>query len=362
MLQPLILRFGSGVRFDSGARFDSNADAPAAILLTPATPFNRSTAMEYWEITKQRAQDTLPVWTQHLPALKIGTLGSTDLAALIAGFEPLVQARTDAQDTFDAAFRAAQDALARMKVLGTKVPAIIEGQLDENTALMKDLDDVYATTPRAEGSILKRLRDLLPVWARANTALAALTPAQPPITRSVGGMVYTVALARTLLDGYTDLINTQSDRQGRLNGARAALRSHDRAADQLCKKWYKVVKGTADPGTDLADALSGITTEPGTPAPDTVEISTIQQGGETGLQVLVAYVPGGGDHATTQLIQWQVVGVDAAFTHSAPLDPSGNALGPFAQGQVVKIITEVSNSSATRTTAPRTITLGEPVV
>jgi len=38
-----------------------------------------------------------------------------------------------------------------------------------------------------------------------------------------------------------------------------------------------------------------------------------------------------------------------------------NALGPFTVGQVVTIITEVSNSVATRTTAPRTITIGVPV-
>ena len=45
-----------------------------------------------------------------------------------------------------------------------------------------------------------------------------------------------------------------------------------------------------------------------------------------------------------------------------PVDPSGNALGPFAVGQVVKIITEVSNSSGSRSIAPRTITITEPVV
>ena len=79
-------------------------------------------------------------------------------------------------------------------------------------------------------------------------------------------------------------------------------------------------------------------------------------------QPLVAYVPGGGAHATTMLIKWQIVGTDATFVHSAPLDASGNALGPFAVGQVVKIITETSNSAGTRTTAPRTITIGVPVV
>ena len=53
--------------------------------------------------------------------------------------------------------------------------------------------------------------------------------------------------------------------------------------------------------------------------------------------------------------------MNVGFDQSAVLDASGNALGPFVEGQVVRIITEVSNSSGTRTTAPRTITLTEPI-
>ena len=85
------------------------------------------------------------------------------------------------------------------------------------------------------------------------------------------------------------------------------------------------------------------------------------QGGEGGAQVLVSYVQGGGDHATTKQVQFMVVGTDADFAHTAPLDASGNALGPFATGAVVKIRTLVSNSAGTRTTAPRTITIEEPI-
>jgi len=57
-----------------------------------------------------------------------------------------------------------------------------------------------------------------------------------------------------------------------------------------------------------------------------------------------------------------VQGVDADFTHTAPLDASGNALGPFAVNQVVKVRTSTSNSSGTRTSAVRTITIGQPIL
>lgn len=312
---PIEARWNDGVtRWNDGSLWSAPAE-PAPILLTSNDPIPRtSTAMEFWEITKQRSQETLPVWNQYLPALQVGGFNVADLETLIDGFEPLVQQRTDAQDTYDASFRSGQDALLRMKALGIKVPAIIEANLDQNAGIMKDVDDLYGSSPRSEGTILKRLRDLLPVWVRANAALAAQVPAQPPITRLVGGVTYTAATAKTLLDAYTDVVNDVKNDEELFDRKRAALRAHDRAADQLNKTFYKSVKASHDPGSEVYDALGGITTETGTSAPDSIEINTVTQGGEAGLQVLVSYLPGGGAHATTKLIKWQVVGTDLTFT------------------------------------------------
>lgn len=247
--------------WDDGSFHDSAVDSPETLLIPTEPLALTSTLMEYWEITKARAQETLPVWTQYAPTLRIGTQEREDLTELIEGFEPLMQARTAGQETADAAYRATQDALLRMKVLGMRVPVIIEGQLDENEGIMRDVDDLYRNAPSAEGSILKRLRDLLPVWTRANAALAALTPAQPAITRTVGGTVYTVAAAQRLLDGYTNLVKTQKDNEELLDVTRTALRTHERQTDQLNKRWYKVAKASSDAGSDWYEALSGITTE-----------------------------------------------------------------------------------------------------
>lgn len=353
-----------GVTWDGGFRWDDPTPAhllPVSQAGGGLAGSSSSSTMEYWEVTKERAQLTRAAWEQHLPALKIGTEGFADLENYITQFEPLVQERTAAQDEKDAAFRAIQAALLKMKVLGTKIPAIIDGQLSENDALMKDLNDLYSTKPVTEASILKRARMLYPVWVRANVALAALTPPQPEITRVIQGAAYTAALLKTLLDTYTDLVATDNNRQETLDAKRSALRAVDRTVDQLNKRWYKVVKASYDPGTPEYEALAGIPTEPGTPPPETVEINTVTQGGEEGRQALVSYVPGGGDHATTKKIKWQVVGTDAGFTNEAVLDPSGNAIGPFPVGAEVRILTEVSNSTGSRTTAPRTITIEEPI-
>ena len=57
------------------------------------------------------------------------------------------------------------------------------------------------------------------------------------------------------------------------------------------------------------------------------------------------------------MIEWQVVNVDADFAHTAPADPSGNALEPFVVGQTVKIRTRATNSNGTTTGSTRTITV-----
>ncbi len=318
--------------------------------------------MEYWEVTKDRAQLTRAVWEAHLPSVKIGTAGFAELQTMIGQFEDLVQQRTAAQDDLDAAYRAQQGVLLKMRLLGTKVPKLIEGQLDENEGLMRDVREVHRTQPKTEASTLKRARELYPVWVRANAALAALTPSQPPIKRVLQGVEYTAAGLKALLDGYTGIVAECNNKQEVLETKRAALRTLDTAADGLNKRWYKFVKNSYDPGSPPYDALSGIPTEPGTAPPDTIEIDTVTQGGEEGRQVLVAFIDGGGDHATMKKVKWQVVGVDAGFANEAPLDASGNALGPFPAGTVVKILTEVTNSTGSRTTAPRTITLEAPVI
>ncbi len=316
--------------------------------------------MEYWEETKNRAQISLPIWQTHMPTDHIGTLGASDLEDMIDGYEPLVQARTVAQDDFDEAERAVERALLKMRILSVKVPAIIEAQLSENNSIMSDVDDIYAVPPKTEGPILKRGRMLHPVWVRANAALAALTPAQLPIKRVIAGEEFTAAKLKDLLDGYTGVVKDMRDKESALNDKREDLRKHDRAVDQLCKRWYKAAKAMAEPGSDLETALQNVPTEEGTPAPDAIEINTLTQGGEDGLQVLVSYIPGGGDHATTKKVKYKL-NAETDFGHEMDLDASGNALGPFAVGDVVRVITEVSNSVGTRTIAPRTITIETPI-
>jgi hypothetical protein len=317
--------------------------------------------MEYWEAIKERAQATRAVWNLYVSAIKIGGSDAAAFEALIDEFEPRAQARTAAQDAFDEAARATATALLKMKILGTRIPQIIDAQVSDNAAIISDLDEIYRIAPRFGPSILARARALYPIWVRADAALAALTPPAGPITRVIQGVPQTAAMLKTLLDTFTDVSKEEDDAQALLNQKRSDLRALSRRVDQLSKNWHQVIRNSYDPGTPVFEALSQIPIESGTPAPDPIDLNPLEQGGEDGLHVLATYEPGGGEHATTREVEFMVEGVDADFGHAVALDASGNTLGPFTVGKVVKVRTRVSNSSGERTSAVRSITIEEPI-
>lgn len=365
MSAPRQGRFDSGDRFDDPeVFFDGPPETPASLIL-PEQPItlNSHTAMEYWEITKDRAEKTLPVWTAHTPTLKIRGEGPVELEAYIDGFEALVQGRIEAQDAEDAAYRAVQSSLLKMKLMGIHIPAMIKIQHKKNESIRKDVADLFSAQPTSEGGILKRARMLLPVWERANDALAAMTPPQDPITLNIQGTAHTPAMLEALLTGYTELTKALAQKSSLLDDARGALRTHDHLCDELNKDWYAYAKAGADTNQALLEALETIPKEPSTQPPPVVEIEHVTQGGEQGRQPLISY-PNGSTmgNATTGVLQWTLPGDAEPYLHSMPLDLSGNAIPVQPVGTVVTLRTRTENSAGVRTSAPRTITIEAPIV
>ena len=326
------------VFYDDPAVFFDDAGAvvpPGSPPLHFKLPSIGQTSMEYWEITLERAQKTLPVWQQYIATEKVNGLLPADLAAFIAQFEPLAQARNSAQDVFDTAVRGTEVSLLKMKILGTKVPAIIDAQIEGNAAVTDGLTEVYRISPRSVSGIKGRARKLHTVWVKANGLLAAMVPANPPITKVIQGVAHTAAMLDTLDLGYDALVSVVEAKEELLNVARSALRTLDRTVDVLNKNFYKYVKNAKEPGDPAYEALSGIPVEGGAATPEPVDIHEVVQGGDDGLHVLVSYEPGGGAHATTKETEYMVEGVDADFGHAATIDPSGNTFGPFTDRKSV---------------------------
>ncbi|MEO7932943.1 MAG: hypothetical protein ABIT76_07285 [Chthoniobacterales bacterium] len=110
----------------------------------------------------------------------------------------------------------------------------------------------------------------------------------------------------------------------------------------------------------MAAALSQIQTDD-TNQPATLGIRKLLQGGANGLQVLVSYDNASFDADLTNTLEWLVEGAGAEFGNNVVADPSGNALGPFAVGAVVKLRTRTKNANGTTTGSVRTLTLLAPV-
>ena len=152
---------------------------------------------------------------------------------------------------------------------------------------------------------------------------------------------------------------TVEDRAVDVTSARTDLRVATTAVDRLNKRYYDKLSAEARTNPALAEALANITTTSGN-LPGTLGIRTLLQGGVNGLQLLVSYENGTYTSGATSTVEWMVEGVDTDFTHTAPADPSGNALGPFTIGQVVKLRTRVTNANGTTTGSVRTLTILNP--
>ena len=231
-----------------------------------------------------------------------------------------------------------------------------EGELADEVPAEKQLQDllgdVYAIRPRTTESILARARKLVSALTKINTFLAAQVPVRGPITAGSKG----VADVTGLIGVFPTLEQTVEHTLADAITGRTTLFLNTRSVDRLNKSFYKKLQAEAIDNPLLAAALSQIETETSN-LPETLSIDTVVQGGENGLHIHVSYEPGTGGGATERWVDWMIEGVDPDFTNSTAADLSGNLIGPFTVGQVIKVRTRTINSNGTRTSAIRTITI-----
>ncbi|MEO5912708.1 MAG: hypothetical protein ABIS50_00630 [Luteolibacter sp.] len=100
-------------------------------------------------------------------------------------------------------------------------------------------------------------------------------------------------------------------------------------------------------------------TESGTAPPQVLEIAGVTQ---EGLSLRVTYVPDTGKHATVLELDYLVEGVQADFLSVPVTVATGNLIGPFTQGQIVRLRTDVGNSRDHSELGPeQAITIGPAV-
>ncbi|PAW80253.1 MAG: hypothetical protein B9S33_18795 [Pedosphaera sp. Tous-C6FEB] len=314
--------------------------------------------MEYYQAIQNRTGQTVAVINQYVPTLKAGATDAAALLALADGLNPLAQARDNALTDYDAAVNGENQGFLGIQRLTLALPQAAEGELDDTViteaALIDLLDPAYAIVPRTTELALGRGKKVVSAVTKINTFLAAQVPVRGPIT--AGGKGVTDLTSE--MNAQPAKEQTVEDRAVDVTDARTALRTAATHVDRLNKRFFAKLEAEARTNPALAEALLGITT--GASLPGTLGILSILQGGVNGLQLLVSYENGTYTSGATSTVEWMVEGVDTDFTHTAPADPSGNALGPFTIGQVVKLRTRVANSNGTTTGSIRTLTILNP--
>lgn len=314
--------------------------------------------MEYYQQTQNRAAQTVAVINQFAPGMKIGTTTAANLLSTSEELAEIAQQRDDALAALDAATNAENFGYLTLRRLTLSLPQSAEGELNDEvepeSALLDLLDPVYAIVPRTTEAALERGRKLFSALTRMNTFLAAKTPPLPPITSGGKG----ISQLLTAIEAQPALEQAVEDRAAAVRATRLALRNSAAGVDRLNKRFYSKLQGEARENPELAEALGQIDT--GDTRPGTLGILKVLQGGVNQLQLLVSYENGSFEDNATNTLEWMVQGVDAEFSKSQPVDPSGNALGPFTAGQTVALRTRVTTATGTTTGSVRTLTIQAP--
>ena len=286
-------------------------------------------------------------------------MDAAGLLALADALNGKAQTRDDALADLDAAVNAENQGFLTIQRLTLALPQAAEGELDDTvpaeSALIDLLAPAFAIVPRTTEFALERGHKVVSAVTKINTFLVPAVPPRAAITSGGKGVGDLVAE----MNAQPAKEQTVEDRAVDVTSARTDLRVATTAVDRLNKRYYDKLSAEARTNPALAEALANITTTSGN-LPGTLGIRTLLQGGVNGLQLLVSYETGTNTSGATSTVEWMVEGVDTDFTHTAPADPSGNALGPFTIGQVVKLRTRVTNANGTTTGSVRTLTILNP--
>lgn len=312
--------------------------------------------MEYHQLIQNRTAQTLAVAKRFFRNLAVGGETTAALQTRAQTLDALAQARDDALADDDAAGNAEEQAFLTLQALTLSLPKSAEGELDATlpaeAALLDLLAPVYAIQPRSRERALERGRKLLSALTHIDAYLAGQTPARAPV-RSAGHGADVLAAAMAALPALTQAVE---DHAAAVRAARAALREAANELDQLNKRFYSKLRAEALTNGELRAALTQIDT--GTSKlPPVLDIRRIVQGGLENRHVLVSYNAASYDAKLNNTLEWWVGERDAVAASSTPVDPAGNALGPFAIGATVRLRARTTHAGGTSLGSVRMLTL-----
>jgi hypothetical protein len=213
--------------------------------------------MQYHQAVQKRTKKTVAVIRTFCPALRVSLIPAAGLAGRAAALDGLVQARDDCAAAARKAAKAEAAAYAQLRELTLRVPKLIEGSFAGTHPLRALLRAVYAIVPETPAKILQRADALLPVWRKADAALAAREPAEGPVRCDGKGAEECAALRA----GMWQLGLSAAAALAPLALARTALRTAARAVDKLNKRFYKKLRAESRDNAALREGLRQIPAE-----------------------------------------------------------------------------------------------------
>lgn len=306
-----------------------------------------------WQITEARALQTQGVWAL-FPTLTVG--GSSKISHASQLLAVQMQATTTETsknnlDTADGVLRTEYDYFQSFNVA---IAARLDSEVADGDPLQNEVDQIRKQ-PENRAAIDERTLKTIALWKKINLIRITGPPLQSPII--VRGNLANIYEARWA--ALPAKRQTREDRAGTWRSSSSSLRAADRALDRINKSWYQAWASEFQPGTPEGDALAGVDTEAGTAQPQILEIAAITQ---VGLSLRVTYVPATGKHATVLQLDHLVEGLHGDFQTTPATVASGNLLGPFTQGQIVRIRTDVGNSRDHSELSPeQAVTIGPAV-
>ncbi|MES2657710.1 MAG: hypothetical protein V4689_03775 [Verrucomicrobiota bacterium] len=306
-----------------------------------------------WQITQARALQTRGVWNL-ADSFTVGGLSydhHEDFLTELGDAATTAETNDNLLDTADGVLRTEYAFFQSMNVA---IAARLDSEVEDADPLQRDVDEIRSA-PSSRAAIDERTLKTVSCWQKVNAARAAAVPPLPAITvRSTA-----VAAYDTRWKALPAKRQTRENAAGVWRTSASLLRAVDRKLDRLNKAWYQAWASEFPPGTPEGDALAGVDTESRGSLPQVLEIAAIVQ---QGLSLRVTYVPGTGAHATVLNLQYLVEGENADFQTLPATVSTGNLIGPFTQGQIVRIRTDVGNSrDPSELSAEQAVTVGPSV-
>ena len=294
---------------------------------------------EAYQEVHQRGLQTDAVWGTHAAAFKSGKLTLAAHTADVGDILTKASLWEASNSTLETA-RDNRDALdTELKSLCVHGPDAVEGDLEDEDEILDDLPPIRAIRMTNPEKTLERARKLVPAWTKVNARRAAAVPPDPELKAKGKTLAQFQTAMGDLVDSLQEVENQVSDERK----AAGALKRAYLKVDKENKKWFVAWQGEFAVGTPERDALDQIDTNAAS-APVALQIETVTPG--AGGSFAVDYTAGGGAHASALLLQWQVVGVDADYTHAVAVNLAGQTVATgAATGATVKFRTKAMNSA-----------------